>query len=538
MSNSATIVRNGSYAALGRIWTAATTFVMMPLLLHALGADGFGLWQLFLRIIFFLGLFEIGVAPALAKYVSEYTASGDLEHRDRLINGAYMFYAGLALLSLVIGMACTDAYLHFIHTPESMMEAARVSFRWVVVVTSVVVLSSAARAILIGVQRLDVINAIEVIVNTVILGAVVWIAMTSRSPQQALVRMGVVQFAQFSLISGILILYALRLTPGYRFQPARVAKAEFRQLFGYGWKASAMSLSQLAQTQTEWFLLARILGPGPVALYSFGARIADVWKSVVMPAFNAVLAGASAMSVTDGLEAVRRLYDRGTRIVNALVIGISVWLVVVAPILITAWMGKGYGMSILALRVLAVAAGAWLAAGMAGYVGRGVNVMRPGIIAGVVLAVLQFGVGLLLGELYGYKGLLAATCLSFIVYAVTLVVLTHRAFRWPVLGPLLQLYLLPTLLAAAAAAPLLWYNHVHRAAIVHMGGEAVRVLHLGVMGLWQTIAFAAIYALVIALSRYITREDVVSLRAAVKGMRHAHAAPAAEARAESFSTEA
>ena len=108
MSSSAKIVRNGGYAAFGRLWTAATSFVIMPLLLHTMSVDGFGLWQLFLRIIFFLGLVDIGVGPALAKYVAEYLALGDRERMDRSINAAYVFYIGLGILTLIVGFLLTD----------------------------------------------------------------------------------------------------------------------------------------------------------------------------------------------------------------------------------------------------------------------------------------------------------------------------------------------------------------------------------------------------------------------------------------------
>jgi stage V sporulation protein B len=492
-----------------------------------MSTDGFGLWQLFLRVVVFLGLFDIGVAPALAKYVSEYDALGDRDRLDRIVNSAFLFYVVLGIASLVAGLVFTDSYLHFIRTPTALMEPARVSFRWVVVVTAMVVASSAPRSLLIGLQRLDVINLIEVVVNTLMLGAIIWIALASRSPAQALVRMGVVQFAQFLLISAAIYHYAVRLTPGYRFRPTRVDRPSYRLLLSYGWRASAMSIANLAQGQTEWFLLARFLGPGPVALYSFGAKITDVWKSVVNPAFQAVIAAASAMSATGGTEIVRRLYDRGARILNAAVLGVSVWLVAVAPIIITAWMGAGYGKSVMALRFLAVAAAAVLASGMAGAIGRGLNVMRPGVIASVVLATVELGAGFALGPAFGYKGLLAATLSAFVLFALTLIVLTHRAFRWPVLTPLLQLYFLPAALAAIAATPVLWYNHVHRGDIVRFGADPSRILRLGWIGAWESVLIVALYALILWMSRFITPEDVRSLRDAIKGARTAHRDPVA-----------
>jgi hypothetical protein len=114
-----------------------------------------------------------------------------------------------------------------------------------------------------------------------------------------------------------------------------------------------------------------------------------------------------------------------------------------------------------------------------------------------------------------------------VLFALTLIVLTHRAFRWPVLTPLLQLYFLPAALAAIAATPVLWYNHVHRGDIVRFGADPSRILRLGWIGAWESMLIVALYALILWMSRFITPEDVRSLRDAIKGARTAHRDPVA-----------
>jgi O-antigen/teichoic acid export membrane protein len=334
--------------------------------------------------------------------------------------------------------------------------------------------------------------------------------------------MGKVQFVQWVVTDLTIAYFALRLLPGFRLHPSGGSRWAYRILFGFGWKASFQSVALMLQSQIEWLLVVRLLGVGPVALYSFGSKIPEVVRQIVLPAFSGAMAAASAVGASEGMERLRQLYSRASLMANAATFGIGLCLVVIAPLFITAWIGPGYGSSILAMRLLSIAACMALSVGMISAVARGLGVMKPAMIATFVLAVVELGAGLALGTAFGLPGLLAGTLLAFTSYALVSIVLQHRALGWPVWPALLRFYAMPFVLASAAALPLLWWNHLHRAAIMTIGHGRFRVVQLGSAIALETIAYFALYGLAIWATRYLTGDDIRSLRSALSGARTAH----------------
>lgn len=505
-------------SVLGRFWTAATTFFLMPFMLKVMGKDALGVWGLLLRILAFFTLFDIGIGAAITKYSAQYAAERDHEGLNRAINTASAFYLVLGSVGLVACVLLADLYLRFIKTPPELMAAARMSFVWVIAVTVIIVMCTPFRNVLVGLQRLDVINGIEVAMSVPTLIATVWVLIRSATPGAALIAMGVVQFISYTLIYLLITGYAWKLTPGYRFNPRRASWASFLELIGYGTRSTVVSIAYLVQNQVEWLLPARFFGPGLVALYSFGAKPIEVWRNSVTPAFSAITGAASAMSVREP-ERLRLLYERGAKISNVVLFGVGVWLIVIAPLFITAWMGVGYGAAMLTMRALALAISILLSTGVATAILRGTGKLGPDVLAGLCLAALQIGLGVALGRAFGLRGLLTASVLSFGFAAIVLVYLAHRKMGWPELPLMMRLYVIPFSLAALAAAPLLWLNHLHRGTIVAQGVHRLGVSRLLLAAGAETLAFIGLYLAVVFLTRYVNREELASLRAAIRGVR-------------------
>lgn len=517
MSISSRIVRNSAFAAFGRIWTAATTFFVWPYMLRVLTEEGVGVWQLFLRIGLLLAIIDLGVAPALVKYVAEYAARGDTDRLNTSINSAVLFQLVLSAVVLVAGLLLTDAYLTFIKTPPELFESARYSFRWVVAVTALMLASAAFKPVLIGMQRLDIVSTIEVVVSLPILAATVWVLVAADTPSEGLRGMGVVQFSQYATISLAIAWYAIKLLPTYHVNFRDASMSSLRGLLGYGWRASLCSMNVIVHAQAEWFLLARYLGPGTVGLYAFGAKMVDVWKNAVSPAFSTIVSAASAMNAQEGPDRLRKFYEQGTKLMLAVMHPIGIWLIAIAPIFMTAWMGMGYGMSMMAMRYLALAAIAWLSAGVALSIARGVGILKPEMVATTVLAVSELVLGILVGPVYGYRGLLTVSVVAVALYLLVSVALIHRAMGIPFWSSLFRIYVPPFLLATIAGIPLMWYNHLLREEIVHAGLMNDRVLYLGAMGLVETILFFGAYLVFLRLSSYVTPAEFRALRQAIQG---------------------
>lgn len=535
MSLSSKLVRNSITACVGRLWTAGTTFVVMPLMLYVLKQDALGVWFLSNSLVMVSGLADLGMASAISKYIPEHLARRDTKALNADANTSIFFYFCLAILCMVLGVVFGDDYLRFVKTPPELMPQARVMFLWVIAAVSAVVFTNVWRGMLTAVHRLDITNTTEIIVS------VPWLVgmVAALKLGYGLVGIAIVQFAQFAVILVVLAVLAWRMTPGFRLDMRYIRWSSFRRLIGFGAQASLAGVAGSIYVQAEQLIITRLLGPGIVGLYQFGFKIGSVFTTTFASGFYAVVPAASEISAGEAPSQVHTLYERGTKFLLAFVVPAGALLAAMGPIVITAWLGAGYGISIFALRALTMAAVAQVGVGMAKSVGRGVGRLAPELVgSGVFLAsflILAFG----LGHAYGFPGIMAASLGAALIGALVVIVMLHRAMGWPVLPALTGLYGVPALISLLAGLPVYWYNHLHRAEIAAIGHMSARAVRLAPMAIGEILVFSAITLLLLRLFRYITPQEFHSLRSALKGMRGAHSTPVApEARSEPLSSEA
>lgn len=518
MSVAAKLVRNSVYSGAARLWNAGTTFIIMPYMFRRMGPNGYGVYQLLVPLLGFFIFADAGMSTAIPKYVSEYAAKEDNESLSDVVNTGVAFYALIAIVGMVIAAVFSRPYLRLINTPAEMMPEAMLSMRWIIAVTGLTFFVIAFRGILIGLQRVDISNVIEVVVSVPILFATIWVLYTGKG----LLGMAIVQCSQYTLIGLAIIFYAVRLLPLTRVNPFRGSRETFRQLMSFGARVACPSIALLAQGQAERLMLASFLGPPAVGLYTFGQKVVDAWKVTFYPGLAAIVPAASHLDAVDASETVRALYERGTKFVLAIVYPTAAWLFVITPIFITVWMGpdeygahRGYSM--MALRLVLIGASLQLTTGVAMSVARGLGRLKPDLIASPVLVFVEISVGIYMGRRWGFNGILFAGVLAFFANAVSSIGLVHRSFGWPLLPAFFKLYLPPLAVCAVVGAPLYYYNHIHRLQIVSHGSLVQRV-ELCFLGGIETIIFAVLYVVLIRLVKYVTPAEMQSLMRAGRGL--------------------
>ena len=106
--------------ALQRLLQAASTLVVMPLVLHALGAEGFGVWAAAASFAWMTTVFDFGVGQALLTRVARAAARGEIAAIRADLGAGLLATGGLALaaallaivaIPLVASDATRDAYL-------------------------------------------------------------------------------------------------------------------------------------------------------------------------------------------------------------------------------------------------------------------------------------------------------------------------------------------------------------------------------------------------------------------------------------------
>lgn len=492
--------------------------VLMPFSLHYVGKDGLGAYSLVLVASgTAFGFAELATGASLTKFVGEAEARRDAERVSALVLSSLVGFLAVALIVGLVQAVLAPWYLATVGVKTIALPQATTMAWWLIAGVAVSVISNALRGPLRGLHRADIENTSDILTSVVYAAVLVSLLRSG----YGLVGLGAAQFLQFALPIPLMAAGLLR-NPLFAPRPFRPKFSVVRELYAFGCRLALPNLAVLTQMFVERFLISRVVGPGTVGLYQFGAKLTETWRGSIQPMFSPFLAAAAGLHGTGQEDRLRRFYFRGTRLAAAMVFGTGMWLYAVTPIIMVAWMGAGYGTSMQAMRYLSLATMAFLAPSVAQSVARGMSVLRPDVVSSVIILLSEVVLGIVLGRQFGYQGILGATVITMSLASTVYLTMVHRSLGLGGIWSMLSLYGKPLLLAAVASVPVGVYNHIHREDIVRAGTLSGRFLRLVPTLALETIAFAVVFVLLLWLTRCVTPADVAALRSAVKGARTAH----------------
>jgi len=120
------LVLNGASGSILLVVGIATSFVMAPFLVKQLGNASYGFWELVLGLVGYLGVLDVGVGPAVVRFVAIADGSGDRAALSKTVNAGLASFTlagiagGLLLIVTTLRPAWLLARCHSIsRTPES-----------------------------------------------------------------------------------------------------------------------------------------------------------------------------------------------------------------------------------------------------------------------------------------------------------------------------------------------------------------------------------------------------------------------------------
>ncbi|HUY27491.1 MAG TPA: flippase [Candidatus Binataceae bacterium] len=405
------LIRNVIWNGLGELGPLGAAFIAMPILIHTIGTERFGILALAWTVFGYFGLLDMGVSSALTKLISDRLATGRRDEVPALIGTALAMLTVFGLIGAVAMGASAHLLVHnLFKVPPALRGEATGAFVVMALGLPICIMNSSLAAILSAHQRFDLINLVRS--PNAIFSSLGPLCVLPFS--HSIVAIVVALFAGNTLTWIVYFAMCSQAVPGVprklRFNPALA-----RGLLGFGgWETASNFLAGITHT-VDRFLLAAMTSIGAVSFYVVPARILNKlhmipWLicSVMYPAF--------AHSLADDRARTRMLFARGAKLIVLALFPIVLVAVVFARELLTLWMGAGLAshstivLQLLALSVLADGIGA-----IAGVLVSAAH--RPDLNAKIHAALLPVYVGfaVLMIRDYGVAGAAAANLVRAVV---------------------------------------------------------------------------------------------------------------------------
>ncbi|HKQ26531.1 MAG TPA: oligosaccharide flippase family protein [Burkholderiales bacterium] len=319
----------------GRGWTALLALAVVPIHIHFLGIEAYGLIGFFMSVMAILSLLDLGLGTALNRQFAQYSIQPDKaqEMHDLLRTLEIIYWLiGIAIATTMAILApATAAYWIKSQqlTTETVTQALTmmgiaVAFQWP---------RTLYAGGLMGVQRQAAYNLLSSITITVSsIGGVLVIWQVSPSIQ-ALVAWSIAIGLADTLLTGLLLRRSLPESPARPTFSTRLLKDIWRFAAGM----TGISVMSVILTQVDKMILVKVLPLDAFGYYNLASRVAAGLYFLINPVSAAFFPRFSQLLLIGDRQELVRLYHRACQLMSAAVLPVTIVLAFFAADFLLLW---------------------------------------------------------------------------------------------------------------------------------------------------------------------------------------------------------
>ena len=312
--------------------------VMLPLLVHRLGAAPTGLFIFATTLTGYFTAVEYGVGTSVTKYVAEYRATGADEQLGSILRASLLLTLGLgaivalgvALLALLGGEALFSAASVSSQAVPALLVAAGVAFfYWP---------SRLGPAALRGLERYDRCAYVEIFCALLTL-ALIFLASTVTHAVAILTGLFGAVFLLEGALAGALAWPHLGLRRGLGHWRGR----HLQPAMGFSAGLFLIGLSDTFIYESDRIVVTAFVGAAAIVVYEVALRPQTGVRLVAGLVGSALISTSSRLVAQNRAARLRELVLVGSLYAVVLTVPLVVLIIVLADPIVEAWIGEGYG---------------------------------------------------------------------------------------------------------------------------------------------------------------------------------------------------
>ncbi len=285
----------------GYVFSIVVTFFLSPFVVHHLGNSAYGVWVLMVSLTGYLGVLDMGVRSAVTRYVAKFHTLGNHEEASRVASSSIaIFSAAGAVAVLLAGGVAIGGVRHFA-IPEAYRFQAQVVLTIAGLTVATSLISGVFGGILIGVQRFDLVNLVEVL-NSGLRALVIVLALRSG---RGIVTLALIQLA-FSVTIGLVNLWMVfRLYPQLRIRIGFATRTHFGLIFSYSAYTFLLQVSSLLILYTDNVVVGLFLPVSLVTFFSIAGSLIEYSRGLTRGISSAITPLASKLDAEGDLAGLQ-----------------------------------------------------------------------------------------------------------------------------------------------------------------------------------------------------------------------------------------
>jgi O-antigen/teichoic acid export membrane protein len=334
----ATALRNVLSNWGGYILSNIIAFFLSPFVVHRLGDSAYGVWALLVSLTSYLGLLELGVRGAVTRYVAKYHAQADHQGANRIASTALAFFTAAGSLVILISFGLAFFALDAFRIPEEYQRTARIvlSLMGMTIATSTV--GGVFGGIMVGLQRFDLVNSVEVVISVLRALAIVFALQTGKG----IISLAWIQLAS-SVASGLGNAWlCFKLYPQLRIHVHDADRRTLGFILSFSMYTFLMSVFAAIFQYADVVVIGLYLPVSLITYFSIAGNLFTYSTGLIRGITTMMTPLASSLEAEGKEIRLQKVTLHASRYATALSMAIGVTLVLRGGTFIGLWMGEKY----------------------------------------------------------------------------------------------------------------------------------------------------------------------------------------------------
>lgn len=393
----------------------AISFVLSPFLVHHLGDARYGLWGVIGSIVGYLGLLDIGIRVGVTRFVARHDATGDREATNRLVSTALGLFGVAGIIAVIAGTVISLNLHRFVQTPSDYFREASIAVFVAGMAMGVSLVTSVFGAVIGGLQRFDLLNAIDLTAEVLRAAAMFYFV----GHGGGLITLAVLQLSVVTVRGLAYVVATRRLQPWMHVARRFYDRVTRREILSFSAYTFILHVSAMVLFSSDALVIAAIMPVTQVAFFVIAGNLAQVAMQVHGGVSRVIYPLISSKQASDGLGAASVLMRKSVRLSTIIVLPIVLTFLTRGPSFIGLWMGPKYASTAgLILQVLALGLCVFVS-----YQVLTISVMALGLHKGLVPAyiaeaVMNVTLSVILGKEMGVVGVAWGTTIPRLIMAI------------------------------------------------------------------------------------------------------------------------
>ena len=332
----ATIGKSAFFGVLSNAAQILTRLLTVPLVIHYLGLDGYGIWSIIMVTAAYMRFGTAGVKSAFQKYVAEATANGQFRTASRLLSTGGLCLLVISVAGLIPFAFFSKKLATMAGVPQHFLSPAAASIAVLAAIYAITNFGAVYEAIVMGGHRVDLTRKLNTVFTFLEAVSIILVLRLGYGLLAMTVIMGISELAYIVCCFRA----SQRIVPEIEIRLKHTTRKVLPELIRFAGSYQLVNLMEILQYAIMPIVVLKAFGATTAGVFAVAGRVITAamvaQESLVLP----ILSGGTLVFTTGSRERITLFLEKSFKATLGSVLPSLAFVIAFGTTMVLAWTGE------------------------------------------------------------------------------------------------------------------------------------------------------------------------------------------------------